>query len=89
MLPYLDLGYEVILVGHSYGGRIVTQAAAGLTSEVRAAAGSAGGVVGLLYIAAFTEKDQPLTPEILGVPPEAVDVRVVPVRYSSASSNVR
>lgn len=74
LLPFLERGHESIVVGHSYGGRIVTQAAAGLTLEERAAAGKAGGVVALLYLAAFTEKDQPLTPEILEVPPEDVDV---------------
>jgi len=74
LLPFLEQGHKAILVGHSYGGRVVTQAAAGLTLEERAAAGKAGGVVALLYLTAFTEKDQPLTPEILGVPPEDVNV---------------
>ncbi|KAH7040191.1 Alpha/beta hydrolase fold-1 [Microdochium trichocladiopsis] len=73
LVPFLEQGYEAILVGHSYGGRIITQAAAGLTGEERAAAGQDGGVVALVYIAAFTEKEQPLTPEILGVPPEDVN----------------
>ncbi|KXJ96637.1 Alpha/beta hydrolase fold-1 [Microdochium bolleyi] len=73
LLPYLDRGHKAIIVGHSYGGRIVTQAAKGLTLEDRAALGMPGGVVALMYMAAFTEKDQPLTPEILGVPLEAID----------------
>ncbi|KAF3480968.1 uncharacterized protein GIQ15_06315 [Arthroderma uncinatum] len=54
LLPLLDDGKNVILVMHSFGGCIGSVAAAGLNKKDR---GSSGGVVGLIYIAAFLAKE--------------------------------
>ncbi|KAK2865367.1 hypothetical protein FQN49_003643 [Arthroderma sp. PD_2] len=54
LLPLLDDGKNVILVMHSFGGCVGSVAAAGLSKKDR---GSSGGVVGLIYIAAFLAKE--------------------------------
>jgi len=49
LLPLLDQGKDVVIFVHSYGGVVGGAAAAGLSKVSRAAAGKAGGVVGLIY----------------------------------------
>lgn len=48
-----DQGREVLLVGHSYSGMVVSQCVQGLTVGERGAQGKAGGVVRIVYIAAL------------------------------------
>ncbi|KAI1780238.1 Alpha/beta hydrolase fold-1 [Hypoxylon cercidicola] len=55
LLPYVDQGRTVVVIGHSYGGIVATQAVAGLTLEERSAQGLAGGVTSLIYISALIE----------------------------------
>ena len=49
----IESGKEVLLVLHSYGGMVGTQAAAGLGKVERTKRGQTGGVVRLFYAAAF------------------------------------
>jgi len=44
------MGADVVLVGHSYGGVLITEAAKGLA---KGSSGLSGGVVRLVYICAF------------------------------------
>ncbi|OJD22539.1 hypothetical protein ACJ73_06110 [Blastomyces percursus] len=48
----VELGREVLVVAHSYGGVPSSQALEGLGKKERHAQGRAGGVVGMLFIAA-------------------------------------
>lgn len=52
-LPLIEEGNDVVLVVHSYGGITGSGAAYGLSKSSRAKAGKKGGVVGIVYIAAF------------------------------------
>lgn len=49
----VELGENVFLVSHSYGGHPVTEALTGLSKKDRLDKGQPGGVVQLLYIAAI------------------------------------
>lgn len=49
----IEHGQEVVLVMHSYGGMVGTQAAAGLGKVERAKRGQTGGIVRLFYACAF------------------------------------
>jgi pimeloyl-ACP methyl ester carboxylesterase len=49
----IEHGQEVVLVMHSYGGMVGTQAAAGLGKAERTKQGKTGGVVRLLYACSF------------------------------------
>ncbi|KAE8374946.1 Alpha/beta hydrolase fold-1 [Aspergillus bertholletiae] len=48
-----DAGREVVVLMHSYGGQVGTNALVGLGAETRKQQGQTGGVVRLIYIAAF------------------------------------
>ncbi|KAK1145509.1 hypothetical protein N8T08_004067 [Aspergillus melleus] len=48
-----DAGEDIILVAHSYGGLVSSSAVKGLEKHVRQKNGQAGGVVMLVYMAAF------------------------------------
>ncbi|KAL4879333.1 alpha/beta-hydrolase [Aspergillus karnatakaensis] len=62
-----DKGERVVLVGHSYGGMVISAAATGLGLEERMQAGRPGGVVCLVYVAAFvTERGRSLRDMIGG-----------------------
>lgn len=50
---YCDAGHDVILVGNSYGGFVITMAPWGLARSGRAAVGKSGAVVGLVYLASL------------------------------------
>jgi pimeloyl-ACP methyl ester carboxylesterase len=56
-----DEGRDIIVVGHSYGGVVASCAVEGLAKPVRAANGKRGGVVSVVYLAAFAlDKGQSL-----------------------------
>lgn len=48
-----DAGQEIVVVAHSYGGIPSSQAIEGFDINIRKAAGKPGGVVHVLYLAAF------------------------------------
>ncbi|KXX77637.1 Pyrethroid hydrolase [Madurella mycetomatis] len=52
--PLVENGKEVLLVGHSSGGWVATQAAQhDLQADVRKSRGLDGGIIGILYVGAF------------------------------------
>ena len=53
ILPQLDLGKEVVMIMHSYGGSPGSAAAKGLSLADRRAAGKPGGIIGLIVICGF------------------------------------
>lgn len=54
-------GKDVVVVGHSYGGVVASCAVEGLAKTDRKAAGQEGGVVRIIYLAAFAlDKGQSL-----------------------------
>jgi alpha-beta hydrolase superfamily lysophospholipase len=46
----VDQGKEVVVVGHSYGGLVTTDAAHGLSKAERAKAGKRGGIIRIIYL---------------------------------------
>ncbi|KAI1113849.1 Alpha/beta hydrolase fold-1 [Nemania sp. NC0429] len=50
----VDAGKDALVVAHSYGGVPTSSAVEGLSKEQRAAEGKPGGIIMLLYLAAFT-----------------------------------
>lgn len=46
----VDQGKDVVVVGHSYGGLVTTDAAHGLSKAERSQAGRHGGVVRIIYL---------------------------------------
>ena len=57
LLPQINAGKEVVLVMHSYGGKPGAAAATGLSKAELSAAGKPGGIVGLIFIAAFIAQE--------------------------------
>ncbi|KAI1802695.1 Alpha/beta hydrolase fold-1 [Daldinia bambusicola] len=53
LVRLIDAGKEVVLVAHSYGGMVASNAVEGLGIKQRAAEGKAGGVIIILYLSAF------------------------------------
>ena len=53
ILPLVDAGERVLMVMHSYGGAVGTDAAEGLYLPDRQAKGHPGGVIHLLYLCAY------------------------------------
>lgn len=51
-----DEGKHVVLLGHSYGGMVISQCTKGLSVREREAEGKAGGVVRLIYLTAIVPK---------------------------------
>ncbi|KAF2261500.1 alpha/beta-hydrolase [Lojkania enalia] len=51
-----DQGKDVVLVGHSYGGVPITEAAKGLSKKHRESKGKKGGIVRLAYMTAVVPK---------------------------------
>lgn len=45
-----DAGQDVVLVPHSYGGMVASEAAKGLTKQERQDAGLLGGVISIVYL---------------------------------------
>lgn len=57
LMPSIDKGREVLVVMHSYGGGPGAMAAKGLSVAERRAAGKPGGIIGLIFVAAFVAND--------------------------------
>lgn len=57
LLPLLEDGKDVVLVMHSYGGLPGGAAAKGLSKSERESQGLAGGVIGLVFLAAFLARE--------------------------------
>ncbi|KAJ5835760.1 hypothetical protein N7447_001786 [Penicillium robsamsonii] len=56
-----DEGRDLVVVGHSYGGVVASSSVEGLDKAARAAEGKTGGVVKVVYLAAFAlDKGQSL-----------------------------
>lgn len=53
ILPILDRGEDVVVVLHSYAGFAGTASLKGLSKSERQAAGLSGGIIALVYIAAW------------------------------------
>ncbi|CAG8125065.1 unnamed protein product [Penicillium salamii] len=53
LIAHIDQGKKIVLVGHSYGGMVITGAAQGLGLNEREAAGKRGGVKVLVFMTAF------------------------------------
>lgn len=51
--PLFDKGKDVIVLGHSYGGFVITGLIAGLDKRSREAQGLRGGILGAIYLSAF------------------------------------
>ncbi|PGH07290.1 hypothetical protein GX51_01834 [Blastomyces parvus] len=66
-----ELGRDVIVVAHSYGGVPTSEALEGFGKKERHAQGRAGGVVGLLFVAAhLPTKGKPVIEALSDVSPE-------------------
>ncbi|KAJ5795112.1 hypothetical protein N7457_001711 [Penicillium paradoxum] len=64
-----DEGKDIVLVAHSYGGVVASSASEGLLQHVRAESGKTGGIVRIVYLAAFAlDKGQSLLGMLGGVP---------------------
>lgn len=75
--PLVNEGRQVILVGHSYGGFVISEASKGLGYKQRKADGKEGGIVLLVYLAAFVlPKGQSVLKMIGGNPLPWMDVQV-------------
>jgi pimeloyl-ACP methyl ester carboxylesterase len=58
---FADEGRDLVVVAHSYGGVVASSAVEGLSKAARVEAGKTGGVVKVIYIAAFAlDKGQSL-----------------------------
>lgn len=63
-----DEGKDIVLVAHSYGGVVASTASEGLVKHVRAESGKPGGIVKVVYLAAFAlDKGQSLLGMLGGV----------------------
>ena len=57
LMPAINAGREVVLIMHSYSGGPGAEAAKGLSLAERRAAGRPGGIIGLIFIAAFVAEE--------------------------------
>ncbi|KKZ58991.1 hypothetical protein EMCG_00856 [[Emmonsia] crescens] len=60
-----ELGHEILVVAHSYGGILSTEAIDGLSKKEREAQGHPGGVVAILFVSACLPKEVHLAIEAL------------------------
>ena len=61
-----DAGKEIIVVAHSYGSIPTCEAVQGLGCEERGKLGKAGGVVRLVFIAAWLLRQGESPPDVIG-----------------------
>lgn len=67
--PLLDEGRQAIVLGHSYGGIVITHFAVGHSVAERAARGQKGGVAAVLYLAALALPAGKAITDVLGTSP--------------------
>ncbi|KAI1383533.1 Alpha/Beta hydrolase protein [Hypoxylon trugodes] len=79
LTPYLDQGRKVVVVAHSFGGIIASQASVGLTLEDRAARGLQGGIASVVFVAALTEAKHGRPDQVVPFPPGWTDFKKRPV----------
>ena len=61
LVTVADQGKDIIVVAHSYGGVVASSAVEGLAKSARAERGNQGGVIKIVYVAAFAlDKGQSL-----------------------------
>lgn len=61
LVAFTDQGKDIIIVAHSYGGVVASSAVEGLAKSTRAERGKQGGVIKVVYVAAFAlDKGQSL-----------------------------
>lgn len=61
LTAFADEGRELVVVAHSYGGVVTSCAVDGLTKSARIKAGKPGGIIKIIYLAAFVlDKGQSL-----------------------------
>jgi len=78
-LPLIeDEEKDVVLVAHSYGGVSGSGAAYGLSKFSRAKAGKRGGVIGIVFIAAFVIPEGASMKGMLGNPPYLLPDQPIP-----------
>ncbi|KAK2758868.1 hypothetical protein FQN53_008178, partial [Emmonsiellopsis sp. PD_33] len=67
----VELGHEAVVVSHSYGGVIASEAVQGLSKKERAAEGGSGGVIHMIYVSAILpELGQNTTEALKDITPE-------------------
>jgi pimeloyl-ACP methyl ester carboxylesterase len=66
LLPILDEGKDVIVLGHSYGGFVISGLIAGLDKKSREAQGLKGGIIGVIYLSAFVPIEGETTSAAVG-----------------------
>jgi pimeloyl-ACP methyl ester carboxylesterase len=67
-----DQGKDVVVVAHSYGGIIATEAAKGAAKADRQASGKQGGIVKIVYLSAIVLPEGGSNLKDYGEPPEAL-----------------
>ena len=65
VVPLVEQGKEVVVLGHSYGAVPMTEALHGLGQQERGAAGLNGGVIRLVYVAAIVPQLGESTRDVL------------------------
>lgn len=93
---FADEGRDLVIVAHSYGGVVASSAVEGLSKSTRMQAGKAGGVVKVVYLAAFAlDKGQSLLGMLGGnyLPWMTVEVSLpkalpISILYPIVASNV-
>lgn len=76
-----DRGHEVVVLMHSYGGQVGSEAVKSVGKEERRKAGKQGGVVKLIYLtAAVLEVGSSMNSESGDPPPELVEISEVSVK---------
>jgi hypothetical protein len=80
LTPLLEEGRDVALLMHSYGGVYAPAALEGLSKKEREDQGLKGGIVGLIFVAAFVARKGASAASAMGIdpnnPPEWLDVDV-------------
>lgn len=85
MTGLIDAGKEVVVVMHSYGGVVGTEALHGLGLENRKTAGNAGGVKRMIFLTAFIPQlGQSLAGIFGGKLPPFIEVKVCTTMVSSS-----
>jgi pimeloyl-ACP methyl ester carboxylesterase len=76
--PFIELGRNIVLVGHSYGGLVISQASEGLSAKQRKEKGLEGGITRLIYMCAFMVDVGMSLADAIGefYPPPWMDVHV-------------